>query len=479
MARKRSSTSKPQKPASTSGTKTTDGRTIADELTDRLRDLIIKGVLDAGDDLTEEKLRECLAQDGYDRKFSPYPLRQALVKLEKEGFVEIKPQAWTRVRYYNRSELGAIWDSRAVLEEFIACQLARKPKVTLGPAVDLNQEMKAIAEKYDRRQTSATYMPPTPEDQHRFVELDVQFHDSLAKAAGYELLAEQLQTLRLRLHQKVFPELYSDVTRMRAVVTEHFEILESISPGVTGVEPSRTATFPVINDVQLAIRNHLRNSAKRWKIESELKYRNAENKRDFIFDLPDVYDPKQTKAVSETHIYTMRIALELAAVVELCQQKARDLSSVEQFNREMEILSANCTGRRPTKEEATAFINLDIGFHSALALLSGLIFAQAGIQHTWSRLSRELRQQLIENDWHMGKVVEEHAEVITQLRNCMKSGNPDDAVEAMRKHLVAALARKQGKTKAGANSEKNSTTDASQKLTTLTNKMAKWVANKE
>lgn len=400
----------------------------ADELVTHIRQLILEGQYEPGQELTEELLAHDLpAKAKYTDSFSAHPLRQALIELEKEGFVEIKPQAWTKVRYVNAKELRAIWDNRAALEEFIACQIARRRGLDLTGPVKTNEEMAQLA---------ATAGPkPTEDAQRRFVELDVEFHGKLARSAGYEFLADQLANLRMRLHQKAFPSLFSDTVRMNDVVREHGTLLAAIQPGPGGSRPD-------INTVRLEVRNHLRNSAKRWRIEQQLRYQPDDYVRDFVFDLPDVFLPQSggNTAVPVQHVLATRLTLELSSVVELAARKDRDLSSVAQLNNEMAALAVRCgrEGYVVTQADRTEFVNLDIGFHATLGFLSGLLFAEEGIIHAWGVMFKLWKRKLDAN--RMTKVVGEHTAILDALA-ASHGGDNRAVAQSVRMHMMNAIKR--------------------------------------
>src|SRR5580704_12260285 len=92
-------------------------RQLKDAVYLQLRDDIISGVLPAGSVLREVEL---VARFGV----SKTPLRDALVRLQKDGFVEIPPYRSAVVVGYSRTDLREIYELRELLEGACARQAA-------------------------------------------------------------------------------------------------------------------------------------------------------------------------------------------------------------------------------------------------------------------------------------------------------------------------------------------------------------------
>ncbi|MBA8879580.1 GntR family transcriptional regulator [Phyllobacterium myrsinacearum] len=84
-------------------------RTAADHIADRLREAIVKGLIEAG---------TALRQDDLASKFgiSRMPVRDALRALEAEGFVSIHPTRGTFVSLIDTGEIQEIFVLRQILE---------------------------------------------------------------------------------------------------------------------------------------------------------------------------------------------------------------------------------------------------------------------------------------------------------------------------------------------------------------------------
>ncbi len=93
-------------------------RPIRDEVYQRIRKAIIRGVYKPGDRLQEEWLAEELGT-------SRTPVREALRKLEVERFVTYYPHKGTVVSEVSRDEIEELYQVRQLLEVFIARRAAK------------------------------------------------------------------------------------------------------------------------------------------------------------------------------------------------------------------------------------------------------------------------------------------------------------------------------------------------------------------
>jgi DNA-binding GntR family transcriptional regulator len=84
-------------------------RSLTAIVIDQIRDLIITGKLALGEQLSENTLAEQLG-------VSRTPVREAFLRLESEGLVEVRPQRGTFVFQYDATELREILELREVLE---------------------------------------------------------------------------------------------------------------------------------------------------------------------------------------------------------------------------------------------------------------------------------------------------------------------------------------------------------------------------
>ena len=94
-------------------------RVLADEVTDDLRDAIVSHELEPGRKLTEDELA---AQLGVSRG----PVREALMRLEREGLVVIERHRGATIASWNRQDIEEIYSFQNFIEEFcnsLGCEI--------------------------------------------------------------------------------------------------------------------------------------------------------------------------------------------------------------------------------------------------------------------------------------------------------------------------------------------------------------------
>ncbi len=131
------------------------------------------GLCPAGTRLTEEALCN-------EFKISRTPVRDALVRLEREGMVELLPVKGCRVKEFNRESVRALFECRALVEtEALRLGFERLPK-------------EKIAGLKKRLEQSGK----NPSEQKRIsLAVDGQFHEMVADCCPNEYLSEILRRL--------------------------------------------------------------------------------------------------------------------------------------------------------------------------------------------------------------------------------------------------------------------------------------------
>ena len=155
-------------------------RVLADVVTDDLREAIVSHELEPGRRLAEDDLA---AQMGVSRG----PVREALMRLEREGLVVIERHKGARIASWNRHDLEEIYSLRSVLEE-LALEWACKN----ATSADL-----AAMEEILRRYRGLSEKQRTPKEVSR---IDLDFHTALFKAAHHDRLFRAWEILRSQIH---------------------------------------------------------------------------------------------------------------------------------------------------------------------------------------------------------------------------------------------------------------------------------------
>lgn len=151
-------------------------RGLADEVADRVRDAIFGGACPPGAQLREMELSEALG-------VSRGPVREALLRLEREGLVRSEWHRGATVTTLSDADVAELDSLRAALE-----QLA----VRLVIATATDAELAAIDEVVERMERAR--------DEHEMVRCDIGFHDAVYAASGHRRLQEAWQAIRSQVH---------------------------------------------------------------------------------------------------------------------------------------------------------------------------------------------------------------------------------------------------------------------------------------
>ena len=184
-------------------------RTVKRNLTDLLRQEILRGTLAPGEHLRQDEVAVRFA-------VSTMPVREAFHSLEAEGLVTIYPHRGAVVSSLSAQDLEDLYDIRATLEEMAA-----------GLAVphlseERLSELDACLQDLDRHLSGG--------DAAILVDLNHQFHTTLYAASGRRQLCDLVQTLRRRTQH--YLHAYTDlVGSMPAAQAEHREILAACRRG--------------------------------------------------------------------------------------------------------------------------------------------------------------------------------------------------------------------------------------------------------
>lgn len=180
---------------------------LRDVVSDVLRQAIKDGVLKPGERLMEIRLAEELG-------VSRTPIREAIRKLEQEGFVVMVPRRGTYVADISLKDISQVFEIRGALEELAAGLAAER--ITPDELERLERILVEINE----------YMANDSFD--KIVDADVRFHDILYHASRNQRLVDILnnlreQMLRFRSISMHYPG------RLVATWEEHRRMVENIA----------------------------------------------------------------------------------------------------------------------------------------------------------------------------------------------------------------------------------------------------------
>jgi DNA-binding GntR family transcriptional regulator len=149
-------------------------RGLADEVADRIRDAIFDGTYAPGSQLREVELAEALG-------VSRGPVREALLKLEREGLVRGEWHRGTTVTSLSEVDVAELDSLRAALEQ-----------LAVGLVVDRAPGLAAVDAAVARMERAT--------GEHEMVRCDLDFHDAVYQAAGHRRLGEAWQAIRSQVH---------------------------------------------------------------------------------------------------------------------------------------------------------------------------------------------------------------------------------------------------------------------------------------
>jgi DNA-binding GntR family transcriptional regulator len=142
------------------------------------------------------------------------PVREALLRLEAEGFLSIVPKKGAFVPPITDADLEALMEARALVEDWA---MRRVADVGEGLSVELERILKEQADLID--------------DPVAFIECDRQFHRTIVAAAGNPVLLDFYESLRDRHVRMGIQAVTSTSERTRQVLREHHAIADALSSG--------------------------------------------------------------------------------------------------------------------------------------------------------------------------------------------------------------------------------------------------------
>lgn len=172
-----------------------------------LRDAIITGKMGPGERLMEIQLAEEMG-------VSRTPVREAIRKLELEGFVVMVPRKGAYVAGVSIKDIADVFEVRAALEALAASLAAER--ITEEELDRLERSIVSINEVSDGKNIN------------KVVESDVDFHDMLYQASRNEKLITIITNLKEQL-QRYRATSLAEEGRTKDAVDEHKQIVEALS----------------------------------------------------------------------------------------------------------------------------------------------------------------------------------------------------------------------------------------------------------
>jgi DNA-binding GntR family transcriptional regulator len=190
------------------GIRPPERRGLTEQVADSIRQAIFDGSFDPGDRLNEGDIADRL-------RVSRGPVREALVQLRQEGIVTTTWHRGAHIMDLSAADVRELYSLRTILEVFAIREAARK-----ATAADL-----AMME------TILVAMSREGDDQSDFtmIQLDIQFHDEIYRAAHHERLLTTWNSLRSQVLLSLLVKRHTSHEYYRdTVIAEHRQLFELI-----------------------------------------------------------------------------------------------------------------------------------------------------------------------------------------------------------------------------------------------------------
>ncbi len=172
-----------------------------------LREAIMNSHLKPGERLMEIQLADEMG-------VSRTPVREAIRKLELEGFVVMIPRKGAYVAGISMKDIAEVFEIRAALESLAAALAAER--ITEDELEALERCLVKVAECTEANDLEA------------LITFDTEFHDILYKASRNERLVQIISNLREQIQRFRMTSL-SHPGRMRDALEEHRKLVETLS----------------------------------------------------------------------------------------------------------------------------------------------------------------------------------------------------------------------------------------------------------
>jgi DNA-binding GntR family transcriptional regulator len=219
-------------------------KSIRDQIYEAIQQSIVNNSYKPGEELQIDRLAEEFG-------VSTTPIREALIRLESSGLVQLIPNKGARVTAFQEEDIRDTWEVRKLLEPYAAGLTAEQ---------DVTREIQELNEAFDMLERGS-------QDGDLYIQSDIRLHELLYSHLSNELLKETLHNILQRsMRMRYYAE---DVSRMhdqvvREVITEHKQILQALTAG----DREKTAE---------AVRRHIENGERRALRAIQLR---NENRKD-------------------------------------------------------------------------------------------------------------------------------------------------------------------------------------------------------
>lgn len=144
------------------------------------------------------------------------PLKEALIRLEEEGFVYSIPRRGTYINKFTSKDMQEIYDIREALEGIAACLAASSPNISII------KQMRKTCQNYKEGIQK--------KDIELCINKDLEFHQLLAKGSGNKRLIQILERFHIQTIS-IFKKGDNYWANASTYLQDHLVIVDSISRG--------------------------------------------------------------------------------------------------------------------------------------------------------------------------------------------------------------------------------------------------------
>jgi DNA-binding GntR family transcriptional regulator len=180
---------------------------LADWVTNSLREAILQNYFEPGEKLDQDRIAG-------EFEISRTPVREAVRRLEAEGFLEILPHRGAFIARVSRQDIHNVYEIRRLLEAEVVRQVT--PVISKEALDDLEQSLTEAETAFKAG------------DEFRHVEADVHFHETITGFMKNELLKDVLDSLTNRISMVRFFAQLQPGYHMIESFQEHRSILEAM-----------------------------------------------------------------------------------------------------------------------------------------------------------------------------------------------------------------------------------------------------------
>jgi DNA-binding GntR family transcriptional regulator len=183
-------------------------RGLANSVAQWIRDTILSGAFPAGTQLREAEIARKL-------EVSRGPVREALLRLEREGLVQTQWHRGATVTTLSREDAAELTSLRAALDE-VAVRLV----VAQDDSASLIRAEAAIS------------LMETTTNEYTMAGLDIDFHDAVYAAAGHRRLEAAWRAIRAQIYLYLVTRVGERRTEyLNGTAAEHRALLEALRGG--------------------------------------------------------------------------------------------------------------------------------------------------------------------------------------------------------------------------------------------------------